>query len=401
MLTRTQRRMWLSATIALNALVLLLFFTNREVMRDPNPPTEVRALAAWFAEHPADWKSAAALADRSLDSELPRRAELWRASYDAGHALAPHRPNPRAGFVRGGLFHWYELSEADRKRVLEQARPLLRDDIGLFLQMHRPLYRLTRDFAFLRSAAPERIEAYVALRDLAAAYGKFDDYRQFRERERRLRFVLFQERRTTGEVSDLLALLPNPIRADDAPLVRGILAELDRRAYDPSQLHGSLQAFVTFALNHKLSPLGGLSPLIHTDGKLHDDTRVRLARASGDEGAATRLELSTNARLAPKPQVGVWIGPCSGTKELCENAYGVHKGPMTITLEVTQTDELAPYVELYVDDALVDEGAITGARTFTIAAAGERRVELRLANPRTRSGIRRQLSLRSAGVPAG
>lgn len=401
MLTRTQRRAWLLVTIAVNALLIVLVLLNRHLLLDPKPPEDVRALAQWFARHPADWKAAAALADRSLDSELPRRTEIWRASYEAGRALAPQRPNPRAGFVRAGLFHWVELGDADRKRVLEAARPLMRDDLHLFLQLHQPLYRLTRDFDYLRSVAPERIESYTALRELAASYGKFDDYRAFRERERRLRFALFEQRRTRGEVSELLALLPTPIRAADTPLVRGILAELDRRAYDPAQLHYAVQSFTTFALDHNLTPLGGLTPLIHAQGKLPDETRVRLARASGDHESAARLELSTNARLAPKPRVGVWTGPCRDTNEVCDLAEGVHRGPLTLTLDVTQSDEIAPYVEVYVDDALVDEGAITGPRTFTIDAAGEHRIEVRVANPRTRNGIKRRLSLRSAAVPAG
>jgi hypothetical protein len=400
MLTRTQRQVWLTATIVVTTSVLLLFLAHRDVMRDPEPPSDVRALAAWLAEHPADWKAAATLADRSLDSSWPHRVEIWRASHDAGLALAPHRPNPQAGFVRAGLFHWLELNDADHKRVLDAARPLLRNDIGLFLQLHRPLYRLTRDFGYLSGAAPARIEAYAALRDLAASYGKFDDYRTFRERERRLRFALFEQRRKTADIAELLALLPHPIRTDDEPLVRGILTELDRRAFDPAQLNGPIQAFTAFALDHNLTPLGGLTPLIQSDGKLQDDTRVRLAQASGDLESARRLEISTNAHLVQKPKVGAWVNLC-GTDEVCDFAHGVHEGPLTITLDVAQSDEVAPYVEVFVDDALVAESAITEPRTLTVAGPGQHRVELRVANPRTRTGIRRRVALRSAGVHAG
>ena len=400
-LTRTQRRALLTTTIVTMSLVLLLFLTNRDVARDPKPPQDAQALAAWLAAHPSDWKAAAALSDRALDSDLPRRHEVWRASYETGRALAPSRTNPPAGFVRAGLFHWYELSAAERTLVLDTAAPLMRGDAKLFEQLHRPLYRLTRDFGYLQRAAPKTVTAFSSLRDLAAAQGEFEQYRALRAEVRRVRREQFMERRSAAQIDELLSLLPHPIRAEDEELVRTLLAELDRRPFDPAQLHRGVEEVTVFALDHDLQPLGGLAPLLAARGFLRDETRVRLARESGNHEAAARLELSTNVQLTKPPQVGAWEGLC-GTDELCGGARGVHRGPLSLTLTVAQSDEIAPYVEIYVDDALVAEGEIRDTRTFdVIRDAGEHRVEVRMINSTTRSGIQRRVRLRNAGVPAG
>ncbi|HYH08069.1 MAG TPA: hypothetical protein VEK11_13515 [Thermoanaerobaculia bacterium] len=400
-LTRTQRRTLLTTTIVTMSLVLLLFLVNPGIARDPDPPEDAQALAAWFAEHPADWKSAAALSDRSLDSALPRRIELWRASFEAGRALAPWRTNPPAGFVRAGLFHWYELNEADRALVLQTATPLMRSDTTLFHQLHQPLYRLTRDLDYLQRSAPQTVDAFSSLRELAARHGRFNEYRGLRALVRRVRRDQFLQRRANGEIAELLAMLPHPLRKEDEPLVRAMLAELDRRVFDPAQLHGGVEELTVYALDHKLQPLGGLTPLIASETLLRETTRLRLARESGNAEAARRLELSTTAHLAPRPQVGVWEGLC-GVDELCAGARGVHRGPLTLTLDVAQSDEIPPYVEIYVDDALVAEGEIHEARTFAVIGdTDEHRVEMRMINPTTRSGIQRRVKFRSAGGHRG
>ncbi|HEX2122152.1 MAG TPA: hypothetical protein VHL59_10965, partial [Thermoanaerobaculia bacterium] len=164
-MTRRARQLLLALMAALFALTLVVLLLNPRIARDPVPPSDPAAMAAWLARHPADWLTASALADAALDSNVPRRLELWRSSHALAQRLAPRLPNARAAFVRAGLFHWYELGETDRKAVLAAAAPLLRDE-RLFQSLHRPLWELTRDFAFLRRNAPDSVNALVALRDV-------------------------------------------------------------------------------------------------------------------------------------------------------------------------------------------------------------------------------------------
>lgn len=394
MLKRETRQVLLSITAAMNTLLLLVFLDNREIAHDPRPPEGARALAVWLAEHPGDWKSAASLTSIALDSTLPRRFELWRASHELGRTLAPQRPHAAAGFVRAGLFHWYELDAADRAAVLAAAGPLMRGDVGLFGQLHRPLYRLTNDLDYLRRVAPPTVGSLVQLRDLAAAHGRFDDYRALREEARQRRLATFRQRRASATVADLLALLPPELRVEDEPLLRGILEELDRRPFDPAQLDARVEALTVFALDHDLGPLGGLTPLIESKGKLlRDATRVRLALAVKDHGAATRVTLSADGPPVVSAADGVWEGLC-GPQELCAAARVKHRGTLTLPLDVAQTDEIPPYVEIYVDDALAAEGEVREARTFTVGSADAlHRIEVRVVNPVTRNGIQRRVRL--------
>ncbi|HEX2060845.1 MAG TPA: hypothetical protein VHK90_08885 [Thermoanaerobaculia bacterium] len=394
MLKRETRQVLLAITAALNALLLLVFLDNRHVARDPRPPEGARELAAWLAEHPGDWKAAASLTSIALDSTLPRRFELWRASHELGRTLAPRRTHAAAGFVRAGLFHWYELNDADRAAVLAAAAPLMRGDVRLFDQLHRPLYQLTRDLEYLRRAAPPTVDALLRLRDLAAAYGRFDDYRALREEVRRRRLAIFQQRRATASIAELIAFLPPELRTADVPLVRGVLEELDRRPFDPAQLNSRVEVLATFALDHGLTPLGGLTPLIAGGGDLlRDATRVRLALAVGDRAAATRVTLSSHAPPAVPMADDVWDGMCA-PRELCAVARVNHRGTMTLTLDVAQTDEIPPYVEIYVDDALAAEGEVREPRTFTVGSPGaHHRIEVRVVNPVTRAGIQRRVRL--------
>ncbi|HEV3486116.1 MAG TPA: hypothetical protein VG106_11960, partial [Vicinamibacterales bacterium] len=61
---------------------------------------------------------------------------------------------------------------------------------------------------------------------------------------------------------------------------------------------------------------------------------------------------------------------------------------------VVQSDQTPPYLEFYVDDALVAEGAVADQRRFVLPAAdGEHRVEVRLVNSRMRNGTQRRVRL--------
>ncbi|HYR29196.1 MAG TPA: hypothetical protein VEU30_12070, partial [Thermoanaerobaculia bacterium] len=76
-----------------------------------------------------------------------------------------------------------------------------------------------------------------------------------------------------------------------------------------------------------------------------------------------------------------------------ESATATLVGPIALTIENVQSDEVPPYVEIDVDDALVHEGAVENARQFTLADGGRHRVEVRLANPRTRNRDQRRVRL--------
>lgn len=419
-MTHMVRQIVLAFAIALALLLLVLFLANPALTRDAERPAELQPLATWLAEHPADWLAASAISDQSLDSALPleRRVALWRSSYALAHYLAPLRPNPTAGFVRAGLFHWYELSSADRQTLLVAAQPMLREP-RVFASLHRPLWELTRDLGYLRRSAPKSIDALWMLRDLAIASGDFAEYRELRDALLTLRLELFAATRSKATIQELADLLPRNISDAYAPLVRGILEEIDRRPFDVEHMGNRMDEIAQFAIRHDLQPLAALKPFLELQGKLSNPTRARLAIALGDRGSATRLELLSGITNTPEwipyhleraafeekqgdPAVAamyrtratvpdaprdVWTNLC-GRDELCTSVFREHAAPLQFKLSVAQSDEIAPYVEIYRDDELVAEGLVEGEQTFTIPAG---RTEVRLVNRFTRNGIQRRV----------
>lgn len=387
-MTRRTRQLLLGFTALLSALLLALVLTEEGIAREQRRPEDVEGLAKWLAEHPADWLAASAITDRSLDAEVPHRVELWHKAHRLASTLAPHRTQPAAGFVRAGLFHWYELGEADRKAVLDAAVPLLREE-KTFVLMHRNLWQLTRDLAYLRRVAPPTIAAQSLLRDLAATHGRFADYRELRESVRAVRLAELQRRRADMPTGDLLGLLPESFTMADLPLVRAVLEELDRRPFEPAQMRGPLEALTRFAIAHQVEPLKGLAPLVEQDEPLRPETRLLLARALGDAAAALRVQAIAGARAKPANDAA-WTGLCEGG-DLCSAA--VTTQPLQqVRVAVAQSDEIPPYVEVYVNDTLVAEGEVRGERTFALPAGGSR-TEVRLVNRHTKNGIQRRVRL--------
>jgi hypothetical protein len=427
--TRFRRQLLLVLTAAVSALLLALFLLNPSLQRDPVRPTEAQALTRWIAVHPADWLAASMMTDQSLDSTLPlqQRVAVWHHSYALARYLAPLRTNPTAGFVRAGLFHWYELGPTDRQAVLRTAAPLLRDPVT-FAAMHRSLWELTRDLAYLRRVAPQSINALTQLRELAIASGDFREYRELRVALREARMDEFRAKRTTATVAELIAIVPQMITLDDAPLLRAILEEIERRPFDVESMGGRLEDITLFAIRHDLKPLTALAPLVEIHGKLSAPTRARLAIALGDRAAATRIELlsgiittpewipylleraafeeksnepavaklyRTRATVPDGPPENVWTNTCGGN-ELCTSVYRLHEGPLQFQLDETQSDQIPPYVEIYVDDALIAEGEVQNARQFQVsvnASPGKHRTEVRLVNRFTRNGTQRRARL--------
>ncbi|HEU4889023.1 MAG TPA: hypothetical protein VFV49_14150 [Thermoanaerobaculia bacterium] len=423
-MTRKARQITLAIAAALALLLLALFLTNLHLIQDPKRPEELEPLAAWLAEHPADWLAASAITDRSLDSELPlqRRIALWRSSYALAHYLAPLRPNPAGGFVRAGLFHWYELPPNDRQTVLQAAAPMLRDP-AIFAALHRPLWELTRDLGYLRRSAPKSIDALWLLRELALASGDFGEYRELRAALTALRMEIFRARRATATIAELTDLLPRTLSDTDDALVQGILEEIDRRPFDVQHMGGRMEEIVLFTIRRELQPLSALTPFLELPGKLSNPTRARLAIALGNRAAATRMELvsghtttadwipyhleraafeekqgdpamaamyRTRATVADVPR-DLWTNLC-GRDELCTSVFREHTAPLEFKLSVAQSDEIPPYVEIYRDDVLVAEGEVDGEKTYTIPPG---RTEVRLMNRFTRSGVPRRVRVSS------
>jgi hypothetical protein len=73
--------------------------------------------------------------------------------------------------------------------------------------------------------------------------------------------------------------------------------------------------------------------------------------------------------------------------------FQTHDGPLHFKLSVAQSDEIAPYVELYVDDVLVNEGEVRDVKPLEVAAGGRHRIEVRLVNRFTRNGTQRRVRL--------
>ncbi len=290
-MTRRTRRVLFSLTASVCAVFLTIALRNRDLFRDAGPPSTLDGAAAWLAEHPADFVAASVVADGALDGSMPRRRELWHAAYAHAKRLAPHRRNADAGFVRAGLFHWYELPPADRLKVRDAASPLLRDP-EFFARMLVPLWQLTRDFAWLHANAPETIPARLALRDLAVTRGLFGEYRVLREDIRARRMQQFQRQRASMDPAALLEFLPDRITVADEPLVRGILEELDRKPFNPEQIGARAETLVDYAVRHDIQPLTGILPLLDTPSPLRDVTRARAALDLNNPNAASSIEMA-------------------------------------------------------------------------------------------------------------
>lgn len=300
-MSRRVRMFVLMGISAAMGLALLALIPARQVLLDPAPPSDPLEQVRWITRHPADWKTVSLVSDGSLDSNLPARRELWMASFELARRMSPKRTNAQIGFVRAGLFHWYELAEADRRRVLEVVAPLMRDE-KFFGETYVSIWQLTRDFAFLHRVAPDSLSARFALRDVALRYGRFPEYRTMRNEIRAERIQLLETMPRDAPITALLDLVPARLDSADEPLVKRILEELDRRPFNPDAVGNSIEPMVDFAIRHQLQPTTGLRPLIEAPGKLRDVLRARAALHMGDASLATRIEIST--AVAGDPQ---WI----------------------------------------------------------------------------------------------
>ncbi len=385
--------------VAMTMLIAAAAFQLRppEIGSPPLPRTATE-LAARVARHPADWEAATVLAEVALDARNENRLQLWHAAYVHASALAPGRPGPPNSFARAAFFHWAELSPKDQQEAFAAYAPLLQDPFT-FARMAGPLFELTGDLSMLESAQPHTEYSTGVLIDLALPNGRFDDYRKLRGEFQQLRAVDFNARVHTASPAELIAHFPDPpYFADSEPLIVALLKELHERPLDEMPPRPAVvDGVVDYALRHGLEPLDGLEIVTRKAGAASDQTRIRLARKLGLVNIARQIELGADDPRRPHVSESEWQGLC-GT-DICNRGWrNLEAGhAVSLTIETTHTDDVAAYAEIYVDDALRAEGEIGARRDFIVPVGnpGPHRIEVVLANPRTRNGAGRQLRVAS------
>jgi len=388
------RERWALAALGIGMLaVAALYLVERPASEPPPLPDDPLALARRLRAHPADWRAAGALSEHALDAPVPNRFALWRAAHDAAMHLAPTRQAPRMELAREAFFHWHELSPGDRKAALDLVAPLLRD-VPTFFTLAKPLFDLTGDLGMLRRWNPGTVETIEYTRNVAATYGRFDDYRELRAEVTRKREADFHAKVHELSPADIVAALPKPpYSTDDEPLLREALAELHRRPLteDPHR-PAELDALVDYGLRHHLD-LDGVDSITHIAGSASDVTRYRLAEAFAMNAAAYDIRLSAKEPLTvPR---GTWQqlrddGAVNARSWIDREMTG----PASIAIQTVAGDEVPPYVEIYYDDARVAEGDVATSRTFAIPSTGGlHRIEVRVANPITRNAAPRRVKV--------
>lgn len=413
------------------------------------------AIAAWLTipqpkTNPSDEAAFATIVESALDSNSPSRLQRWHTAQEQIMRLDPNRPSASAPFARSGLFHWSELSSADRQSVTNALIPIMRDDFG---RLAEPFFQLTGDFAVLRRADPGTVSSMDQMMSIAIRNGRFADYRTFREQLRKRSYLAFEAIRPTATAAELIALVSIPATTADTPLLQGILEALQSRPIDNHPVDPNRAgALIDFALDHHLQPLEALQSIgandppharlavalgsfpkadgiesastvsdrtqwhryyveralaemrrhesLHAlqylqkadDGKSPDVTAAmeELQRAVGNNAEAAAVHA---ALVAKANRVEQWTGRCGD--DICDHADGMlwsEGAPFTLKIAAVQSDNVPPYAEVYTDDALTNEGPVSPsllARAELLR--GIHRVGVRLANPVTRNAIRRRI----------
>jgi hypothetical protein len=121
-----------------------------------------------------------------------------------------------------------------------------------------------------------------------------------------------------------------------------------------------------------------------------------------DDYRAIRADLEQHGDgTSPQPPAEIardrWTGLCG--EDICFSAWREIEANQTVavTLKAVDTDDVAPYVEIYVDGVRRAEGAVAGNVTLTAAVdtPGIHRVEIRLANAVTRNNAQRRIRITS------
>jgi hypothetical protein len=251
----------------------------------------------------------------------------------------------------------------------------------------------------LERAQPHTQYSTGVLIDLALPNGRFDDYRKLRGELQQLRAVDFNKRVNTDSPADLVGHFPDPpYTSESEPMIVRLLEELHQRPLDAMPARPAvIDGVVDYALRHGLEPLDGLEIVTRRSGAASDPTRIRLARKLGLVNIARQIELGADDPRRPHVSDFDWQGLC-GT-DVCSRGWRSIEAShaVSLTIETAQTDNVAAYVEIYVDDALRAEGEVGARRDFIVPVGnpGTHRVEVVLANPRTRNGTGRRLHVAS------
>jgi len=408
-------------------------------------------------ENPADEAAFQKMVEGALDSNSPSRFATWHAAHEQVLRLDPNRPAAAGAFVRSGLFHWYELSDIDRRSVILAIEPLLRDP-SFFDSMVQPLFQLTGDFRVLRRANPGTPGALEKLMQMAVMHGRFDDYRQFREETRKRRFNAFQAERKTATTAEIILFVPLQPTAGDTPLLLGVLDALHAQPISNGQLDSRrVDALIDFAIDHDLTPIDGLEQAVQIAAAASDPERARLAvrlgqldRAGDIEGTSAVADrarwhryyieraiaemrrheslqalqylqkagegldatlateeiqrMAGNAKEAAAihdtlvthaNKIQQWLGLCGS--DICNHASGMlwsEGSPFALKLAAVQSDDVPAYAEVYADDVLRAEGPVSPALTMHAdLLRGLRRIDIRLVNPTTRNAIHRRIRI--------
>ena len=375
---RIRRLLWIIAAAMLASIGLFLLDQPYE---EPKPmPRDGAGLAVRLATHPTDWRAASAIADHILDEDYPGRIEAWRAAEALTLRLSPNFLPGRSGYIRGGLFHWYELGDADRRAVLAALTPLMHDP-ETFQRMVRPIFELTGNLAFLRATQPHTLDSLETLQNLAVRNGLFEDYRALRGELVTTRTRALIARLSSLPPSQIVTALPLYPTTDDQPMIAAALQALQERPLevDCGDRH-VLEALIDYAVRHRL-PLDGLRPVTRERTWVNGFARGELARALRETTSSDDFGMKD-----PRPARGEvasingikWDGACG--PGFCGRTGADIAGPRQVTIESVDGDEIAGYIEWYVDDARVWEGPLLGKVTLSVGV-GEHRVEIRLVNP--------------------
>jgi hypothetical protein len=390
------------AFLIIAAIVMLIaaavFLVNPPEIGIAPTSADASQLAARIVRHPSDWPAASALTEVALDTRLDTRVQLWRAAYEHASLLAPERADPPNAFARAAFFHWTELSEKDRNDALNAYATLLRDPTT-FHRMARPIFELTGDLTYLQRAGPPTADTTAWLIGLALPNGRFADYRALRHEWQKQHLDEFTAKLHSATPEELIAALPSPpYHADTEPLIKALLDELHQRPLSENPGRPELlDAIVDYALRHNLGPLDGLEVISRTPGAASAETRMRLARALDLKERARQIELASSDPRRVLPNEHDWQGLCQ--TDICTRGWRIVDADhgIALTIESVKSDEVPPYVEIYVDDMLRAEGDVIPQRDFVVPAGerGPHRLEVVLANPMTRNQSERRVRIKS------
>lgn len=409
-------------------------------------------------ERPADKAAFDRIVEQALDASSPSRFELWHAAHEQVMRLDPRRPEASSAFVRSGFFHWYELSAKDRRSVILAIEPLLHngaffDAMAQPLYQLTGDFTILRRANPGTEGVLWKLGAMAVMNGHFDDYRLF---REQLRRRRMLTFEATRKSATPAELIALVPI-PATV-ADKPLLQGILdelhLRPIDNGKPDWTVT----SELIDFALDHDMQPLDGLEPALHIAGAAGDPQRARLALRLGDLDRAADIEgaspLSDQAQwhryyveravaemrrheslravqylqkagertadamaaseemqravgntaeaaavhatlVAHANRIEQWFGKCGD--DVCNDARGSlwsEGAPFTLKLATVQSDEVAPYAELYADDALVAEGPVAPSLVARAELLrGIHRIDLRLANPMTRNAIHRRIRI--------